>query len=256
MNRPISLLVLCVTVLTSVCFSDESSYQKNARMVVQTYGPGLVWVSATTKVDIPDRGVQEKRGDCLGVMIHESGLTLVSLNYFDQSQLITSAIRRGDPDVTPSVTVSDILITLDTGTEMEGKLIFKDPDLDLAFILPDPKEAQDHAPFTLFSLEGDGKAQIMDRIITLGRLEEAYNRQLVAMPAYIASVITKPRTYYYTKEGVPGTPVFNEAGQFIGVWVTRFNPTIGPSSIRPMILPVTDIKPIAEQAIKAIPKEE
>jgi hypothetical protein len=242
--------------MASVCVSSEADFQKNARTVVQKYGPGLVWISATTKVDIPDRGVQEKRGDCLGIMIHESGLTVVSLNYFDQSQLITSAIRQGNPDTTPSVTVSDILMTLDTGTEMEGKLIFKDPDLDLAFILPDPKEAQDHTPFTLLSVDGDGKAQVMDRIITLGRLEEAYNRQLVAIPGYIASVITKPRTYYYTKDGVPGTPVFNEAGQLFGIWVTRFNPVIGPSSIRPMILPVTDIKPIAEQAIKAIPASE
>ena len=256
MNRLISLMAICVTLISSVCFSEDSAYQKNARMVIQKYGPALVWVSATTKVDVPERGEQEKRGECLGVMVHESGLTMVSLNYFDQSELIASAVRRNDPDVTPTVSVSNILLTMGDGTEIEGELIFKDPDLDLAFILPNEEEAKEHKPFTVLSVEGDGKAQIMDQILTMGRLEEAYNRQIVAMPAYVSSVITKPRTYYYAKDGVPGSPVFNEAGKLLGLWVTRFNPAIGPSSIRPMILPVSNIKPIADQAIKALPKAE
>jgi hypothetical protein len=254
--RIVQCLALCVLVMMSVCVADEADYQKNAKQVVERYGSGLVWVSATTKVDIPEVGEQEKRGDSLGVMIHESGLTMLSLHYFDQSQLITAAIRRNDPDASPSVSVSDILITIADGTEMEGKLIFKDPDLDLAFILPDQDEAEDHKPFTVVNLEGDGKAEIMDRIVTLGRLEESYNRQLVAMSAYIASVITKPRTYYYTKEGVPGAPAFKASGELLGLWVTRFKPAIGPSSIRPMILPVSDIKPLADQAIKAIEQDE
>jgi S1-C subfamily serine protease len=250
--RIVSLLVLCVTVMTSVCFADEASYQENVKQVVAKYGPGLVWVSATTKVDIPGAGEQEKRGNSLGIMIHESGLTVLSLHYFDQSQLITAAIRRSDPEASPSVSVGDVLITVADGTEMEAELIFKDPDLDLAFILPNQEEAEDHKPFTLMNLQGHGKAEIMDRIVTLGRLEESYNRQIVAIPAYIASVLTKPRTYYYTKEGVPGAPAFNASGELLGLWVTRFKPSAGPSSIRPMILPVSDIKPIAEQAIKAI----
>jgi hypothetical protein len=254
--RIVNLLVVCVIVMTSACLADEASYQKNVKHVVETYGPGLVWVSATTKVDIPDVGEQEKRGDSLGIMIHESGLTVLSLHYFDQSQLITAAIRRSNPEASPSVSVSDVLITIADGTEMEAELIFKDPDLDLAFILPIQEEAEDHKPFTLISVQGHGKAQIMDRIVTLGRLEEAYNRQIVAMPAYIASVITKPRTYYYTKAGVPGAPAFNESGELLGLWVTRFKPGIGTRSIRPMILPVSDIKPIAEQAIKAILQDE
>ncbi|NQV35267.1 MAG: trypsin-like peptidase domain-containing protein [Phycisphaeraceae bacterium] len=249
-------LVLCVFVMMSVCVADEAGYQKNAKQVVEKYGPGLVWVSATTKVDIPDVGEQEKRGNSLGIMIHESGLTMLSLHYFDQSQLITAAVRRNNPDASPSVTVTDILITIADGTEMEGKLIFKDPDLDLAFILPNQEEAEEHKPFTLMTVAGDGKAQIMDRIVTLGRLEESYNRQLVAIPAYIASVITKPRTYYYTKDGVPGAPAFNASGDLLGLWVTRFKPAVGPSSIRPMILPISDIKPIADQAIKAIEQAE
>lgn len=254
--RIMNLFVLSAVVMMSVCSADEADYQKNAREVADKYGPGLVWVSATTKVDIPDVGEQEKRGDCLGIMIHESGLTLVSLHYFDQSQLITAAIRRGNPDASPSVSVSDVLITISDGTEMEGKLIFKDPDLDLAFILPNQDEAEDHKPFTQVAVQGDGKAQVMDRIVTLGRLEESYNRQLVVMPGYIASVITKPRTYYYTKDGVPGAPAFNEAGELLGLWITRFKAAIGPSSIRPMILPVSDIKPIADQAIQAIAQDE
>ncbi len=249
--RIVSHLVLCVTVLTSVCVADEASYQRNVRQVVETYGPSLVWVSATTRVDIPEMGEQEKRGDSLGVMIHESGLTMLSLHYFDQSQLITAAIRRSNPDASPSVSVSDVLITIADGTEMEAELVFKDPDLDLAFVLPVQEDAEDHKPFTLMTMQGHGKARIMDRIVTLGRLEESYNRQMVAMSAHIASVITKPRTYYYTKDGVPGAPAFNESGELLGLWVTRFKPAIGTSSIRPMILPISDIRPIAEQAIKA-----
>jgi hypothetical protein len=254
--RIIKLFVVCMTMMACACLADEASYQKNAKMVVEKYGPGLVWVGATTTIDIPNRGEQEKRGDSLGIMIHESGLTMLSLHYFDQSQLITAAIRRSDPEASPSISVGDIVITLQNGTEMEGKLIFKDPDLDLAFILPDQEEAKDHKPFTVLPVEGDGKAQIMDRVLTMGRLEEAYNRQLIAIPGYISSVITKPRTYYYTKDGVPGAPAFNQSGQLLGLWITRFNPALGPSSIRPMILPITDIKPIMDQAIKAIPKKE
>ncbi|MCP4450461.1 MAG: trypsin-like peptidase domain-containing protein [Planctomycetes bacterium] len=250
--RIANFLVVCAIVMMSVCSADEATYQKNVRQVVEKYGPGLVWVSATTKVDIPEVGEQEKRGDSLGIMIHESGLTVLSLHYFDQSQLITAAVRRRNPDASPSVSISDVLITIADGTEIEGELIFKDPDLDLAFILPNQEEAEDHKPFTVMNVKGHGKAQIMDRIVTLARLEESYNRQITAIPGYISSVITKPRTYYYTKGGMPGAPAFNESGELLGLWVTRFKPALGTSSIRPMILPVTEIKPIAEQAIKAI----
>lgn len=246
---------LCCILLTTGVYAEDA-YQTNARIVVDKYASGVVWVGATTKVDIGDMGQQEKRGNCLGIMIHESGLTMVSLNYFDQSELITAAVRKQVADVTPSVSMSDILITLANGTEIEAELVFKDPDLDLAFVLPNQDEAEDHKPFTVLPMDGDGKAQIMDRVFTIGRLEESYNRQIVVIPSYIASVLTKPRTYYYTKDGVPGSPAFKESGELLGLWITRFNSAIGTSSIRPMVLPITDIKSIAEQAIQAVEKEQ
>ena len=247
--------VLLILTQVTLCLGDDQAVVEKGRQILDTYGQAIVQISATTRVDVGG-GSQEKRTDCLGVVVDASGLAVVSLAYFDQSQLITAAFRRRNADATPSVSINDVLMTLGDGTEMEAKLVFRDPDLDLAFIMPDSEEAQAHRPFTAIPMQGTGRARILDRIIILGRLDETENRALVVVLNHIAAVITKPRTVYYVQNAVPGTPVFSEDGAVLGLCVTRYSEVAGPSSFKPMVLPVSDIENVVKQAQAAANKKE
>jgi S1-C subfamily serine protease len=158
--------------------------------------------------------------------------------------------------MTPSVSINDILITLGDGAEMEANLVFKDPDLDLAFMMPEKEDAEVHRPFKAISMEGSGEARIMDRVIVLGRLDETENRALVVLLKRIAAVIIKPRKVYYLINAVPGTPVFSEDGAVLGLCVMRYSEMAGPGSLKPVLLPVNDIEEVVKQAQAKVNKNE
>jgi len=244
-------LILITVLLAGTGAADEQSSIQSGRRLMHTYASAVVQVGATTVVEAAPMGRREERNDCLGVIIAPSGLTMVSLGYFDQSRLITSAIQRKSPDVIPSVAVKDIVVTLPDDTDIPARLVFKDPDMDLAFVLPDADKAAEHGPFTCITMQGQATADILDRVFILGRLEETYDHAPIILWEYVASVLKKPRTFYYVKGLVPGSAVFKEDGSLLGVAVTQFSEAVGPSSLRTLVLPIHDVQGVAQQAMEA-----
>ena len=227
--------------------ADDQAFVLRTRQVLSQYGEAVVWLGATTQIDIGAGKTQEKRTRCPGLVIDANGLIVTSLNRLDPTPLIVAGIKRQNPNLNPSVTVTDTKITWGDGAETPGRIVLKDPDLDLVFVLPEFSQGKSCPVMQPVPLTGNSSAQVFDRVVSLGRLEDMYQRELVVVERRIGAIINKPRRLYYIQSTVPGAPVFTEAGAFLGLGVTRFSKQDGPGSLRVFILPVEDIRDVAAQ---------
>ena len=77
---------------------------------------------------------QEQKLEALGTIIAEDGLTVLSLSRVDPTATLLSRMRAGGGTV--NVNYTEVLILMQDGTEVPARLVLKDSDLDLAFVLP------------------------------------------------------------------------------------------------------------------------
>ena len=140
------------------------------------------------------------------------------------------------------------MILMQDGTEVPAKLLLKDSDLDLAFVLP-IEERKNEFKDVVFSrvpkqASEDELPVILDEVVSIGKLRKTLYRQSTLRRGWINAVIEKPRTYFVIENTAPGTPVFNSMGNWLGVVVYKMV-SGRPSEI--VTLPAMDILEIAEQ---------
>ena len=189
---------------------------------------------------------QEQKLEALGTIIAEDGLTVLSLNKVDPTANILSRIR--SPGASVNVNYTEVMILMQDGTEVPAKLLLKDSDLDLAFVLP-IEERKNEFKDVVFSrvpkqASEDDLPVILDEVVSIGKLRKTLYRQSTLRRGWVNAVIEKPRTYFVIENTSPGTPVFNSMGNWLGVVVYKMV-SGRPSEI--VTLPATDILEIAEQ---------
>jgi hypothetical protein len=140
------------------------------------------------------------------------------------------------------------MILMQDGTEVPAKLLLKDSDLDLAFVLP-IEERKNEFKDVVFSRVPKQASEnelpvILDEVVSIGKLRKTLYRQSTLRRGWVNAVIEKPRTYFVIENTSPGTPVFNSMGNWLGVVVYKMV-SGRPSEI--VTLPATDILEIAEQ---------
>ncbi len=189
---------------------------------------------------------QEQKLEALGTIIAEDGLTVLSLNKVDPTANILSRIR--SPGASVNVNYTEVMILMQDGTEVPAKLLLKDSDLDLAFVLP-IEERKNEFKDIVFSrvpkqASEDDLPIILDEVVSIGKLRKTLYRQSTLRRGWVNAVIEKPRTYFVIENTSPGTPVFNSMGNWLGVVVYKMV-SGRPSEI--VTLPAMDILEIAEQ---------
>jgi S1-C subfamily serine protease len=189
---------------------------------------------------------QEQKLEALGTIIAEDGLTVLSLNKVDPTANILSRIR--SPGASVNVNYTEVMILMQDGTEVPAKLLLKDSDLDLAFVLP-IEERKNEFKDVVFSRVPKQASEndlpvILDEVVSIGKLRKTLYRQSTLRRGWVNAVIEKPRTYFVIENTSPGTPVFNSMGNWLGVVVYKMV-SGRPSEI--VTLPATDILEIAEQ---------
>ena len=229
---------------TPSLWADEQGAAAQGRQIVAKYGESLVWVNAVAKMDLGGRGTKEEKAECPGVVIDPCGLTVLPLNGLDHSALIVAAMRSQGIEDKPTVTLSDVKITLADGTEIPARIALKDPDLDLAFVTPDPNKALDRRVFTFVKMAGTRSVDVLDSVIFMGRSDPQFTREPMVALDRVACVLKKPRTLYYVRAAAPGSVVFAEDGAVVGLCVTRFS---GPDSLKAVVLPAEAIAKVAVQ---------
>ena len=146
---------------------------------------------------------------------------------------------------------------LEDGTEVPARLVLKDKELDLAFIVPDPKEGEKVPQFTPLKLSAGATAKELDEVVAISRHVKDLGYQPIVSVGQVTSVITKPRTMYdLSTVPRPGSPVFLPDGRLLGVTVTFGGEGAASMSAREtLVLPAVEIGKLADQAHKAAEKK-
>jgi hypothetical protein len=248
-NFPLlSLLAFCLP-FSLIGKRAESTW----RDLLASHANCVTWVSATVRLEISAGGrslpPQEQKLEALGTIIAEDGLTVLSLSRVDPTASLLARMRT--PGASVNVNYTEVLILMQDGTEVPAKLVLKDTDLDLAFVLP-IKQKEDNEEFNdvVFShvprsqKEKSKLPQALDEVVSLGKLGRNLYRQSTLRKGWVNAVIEKPRKYFVIENTSPGTPVFDRDGGWLGIVVYKMDRG-RPTSL--VTLPADDIDEIAEQ---------
>ena len=258
-------LAVTLATVVSVARAEEAPVDAAREVFEQNQG-AVVWVSAVMKMRAGGAlggmfGRQEQKVEAVGTVIHESGLTVLSYTNLDPSSLYNSMQGGGvgAEKIEFKTELSGVRIRLADGTEVPAKLVLKDEDLDLAFILP-TDGGKKKLPFLKLDAAGDAPAvKALDPLIVIWRLGQALDRQPAVGIVRVAAVVNKPRTFYACSglEAL-GTPAFTADKRPLGVVVMRKQAMDGGMSamfsggaggLAPVVVPVADIMEVAEQAL-------
>ena len=246
-----SLLSATVALWAFSAFGEPSSEtKKNSlwRNLLTEQADSVTWVSTTVRIEISAGGrsfpPSERKLEALGTVLGEDGLMVLSLNEIDPSDTILSRMRTpGDVNVN----YTEVLILLPDGTEIPANFLLKDEDLDLAFIRPiqdSPDSLKTNFKKVTFPPKADTSIQVLDEVVSLGRLGSNLYRKSTLQRGWVNAVIDKPRDYYVIENVTPGTPVFDQSGQWVGI--TAFRKEGGkPSGV--ITVPAKDVMDIAQQ---------
>jgi hypothetical protein len=265
----LALLVSVVLVACAPALADEPAVD-TARQVFDKHQGTVVWVSAVMKMRAGGGlgamfGRQEQKVEAVGTVIHESGLTVLSYTQLDPTGMLNAMMAGagggigGDEKIEFKSELSGVKIRLADGTEVPAKLVLKDDDLDLAFVLPTEKGKK--LPFLKLEAKGTApKVKALDPIIGVWRLGQALDRQAAVGVGRVAAVVTKPRTFYVCS-GVEslGAPAFLADGTPLGIMVFRKQSAeVNMRSMLSMgngggmaavVVPAADVMEVAQQAL-------
>ena len=173
------------------------------RKLLKDHANCVTWVSVTVRLELSAGGrsipPQEQKLEALGTIIAEDGLTVLSLNKVDPTANILSRLRT--PGASVNVNYTEVMLLMQDGTEVPAKLLLKDVDLDLAFVLP-IKERQEEYNDVVFSqvpqkVSKENQPIILDEVVSIGKLKQTLYRQSTLRRGWVNAVIEKPRKYLH-----------------------------------------------------------
>jgi S1-C subfamily serine protease len=248
------LVVALASVLATglVVHADDAA---DGRAIAAKSGNAVVKIQLVMKIGFSSEGrsegSKEVKMEATGTVIDPSGLLVTSLSQTNPADMFSSLMEGGS--ITSEVT--DLKIRLVDGTEIPGKVVLRDKDLDLAFIRPSEKPS---APMQALDLKDSSSAEMLDQVLILNRLGKASNRALSASLDRIQSVVEKPRKVYAAtlSGGRPevGSPVFAMNGKVIGLLLLKMSPSSTNDKVMAVIVPSGDILEVAAQAPEDAPK--
>lgn len=251
-----TLLSAAILLASPFVTAAEGPLKEKALSIATAHKDSVLFLSAVIELEITagenPAKKEERKIELMGVVIGADGLIVVPLSTLDIASTVDGRTMNGPQGpikLSAKGTTKEVKILMPDGSEVEAKVAFKDPDLDLAFIRPEkpetvkltPVNTKDNVPFAL-----------LDDVIILGRLGKDLNREPLVLTSEVVSVITKPRTFAKISGQSLGMPVFNKEGKFLGIGINRFSPKGDsesqggmPSSV---VLPAADLLESAAQA--------
>lgn len=245
-------LTIAAIMFCGAARADEQAIITQAREVLNKHQGSVVWVSAVAKLQIPGGRSGEQETEALGTVIDPCGLVVVAEEAFNPVAKLLKQFSGSMSSQAPAalrelkVDLTQVKIRLPDGTEIPSKIVLKDPDLGLAFILPDKPADAGAPPPVLPNLEltETPPVEVLDQIISLGRLGKSLDNQPTLTIGRISAVVKKPRELYWGAAGSDGTPVFTTAGKVLGIAITHAEGST-------VIVPVGEVLGVAKQALSA-----
>lgn len=254
--RTALLAATLITPFLSVASAADGPLKEKALALSTSNQDSVLFLSAVVEIEVtagenPSKK-EERKLEMLGTVIDKDGLIVVPLSTLDVASAVDGRMvntPQGQMKISAKGTTKEVKILMPDGSEVEAKVAFKDPDLDLAFIRP---EKPDAVKLTPIDTSNNASLGLLDDVIVLGRMGKDMNRAPVAFTSEVISIVTKPRTFAKIGSQSLGMPVFNKDGKFVGMGINRFgsksdNEGQGPVATN-VILPAADLIEAAAQA--------
>ena len=248
-------LVLAV----SATSARADDIKATARTVAQKTQKAIVTARIVLKITTGE-SEREQKLDVTGTMIDASGLTVVPAAAVEPTS-VAGRMGGGGDQMRVEAEISETLIVLEDGTELESDVVLKDADLDLAFIRPRDTKGQ---KLDFVDLKAGATAQMLDDVFVVGRLGRVANRAVSVSTGTVKSVVKGPRSFYIcdseVSSGNLGCLVYAADGSALGIFVTRTVRSEGAGGgagfrgrgeTAVVVRPVADLMELAKQALAA-----
>lgn len=250
----------CLVVATATASAAESApkIEETARRLFKAHADSIVTVRATVALtmsagDSPsqsrDQAVEE-----FGTIVTADGLVVVAASSIDPATAAdgrTVNMRGSQVKLSVTSEVKEARLIMPDGTEIPATVVFKDRDLNLAYLAPEAgaEEAKD-AKFIPIVATPTQKLGVLDEVVVLSRLDKSMGRTACVECDAVRAMLEKPRAYYSIHISTTGLPVFGNSGQFAGLTTTRFGSAgdNGGISMSPVVLPASEVVKSIEQA--------
>lgn len=249
------LLTAAILFAAPLAIASQGPLKEKALALSAANQESVLFVSAVVEIEVvagdnPAKK-EEKKIETMGTVIGKDGLMVSALSSIDVASAVdgrTVNTAQGPIKLSAKSTTKEVKILMPDGSEIEAKVVFKDADLDLAFIRPVKSDAVKLKPINTTEL---GKLSLQDDVIILGRLGKDLNRESVVMTNEVISIVNKPRTYIKLGSQTHGLPIFDRDGKFAGFGVNRFSAkgdSDEQSASSSVVLPASDVMESAAQA--------
>ena len=229
----------------------EASQKKNLLGIMEANKDAVVMVEIAIKLSGAFRGrqmpPQERKFRLNGTVISKEGLVVISNSSADP--MATLGHLKNNPEANLNAEVLKSKIVLNEGTEISAKVVLKDQDLDLAFVMPSEKQEKE---FVHVKLDPTVPPDLLDVVCSVSRMDLTANRTPLIQIGRISGIIKKPRTYYVGPALGAGQAAFNTDGKCFGLFLRRQG-NDGPTG-SPVILPAEEVLEAAKPLLKK--KEE
>jgi S1-C subfamily serine protease len=258
-----------LVLLVPVSGGAQTEARTAARELVRKWQDAIVNVRVTLKLRMSVGGremnASDDSADTVGTVIDPSGLTVLSLGALNPGAMmnkIMGAASQGGGGERPQLNSepTDVKIRIPDGRELSARIVLRDEDLDLAFLMPTGKLDK---PLLAIDLTNATKPSLLDEVVVLSRLGRVGGWAPAASLHNIGAIIEKPRTFFVTDApggGTSmGTPAFLPNGKVVGLMTLRSVDPGRPGMLAmmgsseglgllPVILPAEDVVEIAKQA--------
>jgi len=259
------IVALAVLAVLPAPTTAQTDTRAAAREIVRKWQDAIVRVRVTLKLRMSMAGREMNSSDdsvdTVGTVIDPSGLTVLSLGALNPGATmnkIIGAASSGQDRPTLYSEPTDVKVRISDGRELPAKIVLRDEDLDLAFLLPTAKLEK---PLTAIDLADAGRPGLLDEVIVLSRLGRVGGWAPSAVLRNISAIIERPRTFYVAESDnntSMGTPAFLPNGKVVGLLILRSVDPGRPSmmammgseglGLLPVILPAADVLEVAKQA--------
>jgi hypothetical protein len=214
-----------------------------------------------------EMNADEYRTEACCAVLDRAGLLVCSLIGSNPAEVLSFmdlGSRDGErPDFQSEF--ADVSVLLPDGSQTPGRVVLRDPDLDLLFVRaekPDPA-------WKPLPAEAGPDPSPLDEAVVVGRLGPLLDRAPFADLVRVRAVLKKPRPAivldYDTSDPGSGLglPVFDAAGRTLGILVVRRPPegqsvaakqmAFGGFHLDTVVVPWKDVREVAAQAAPAAP---
>jgi hypothetical protein len=234
-----------------------------ARTVFNQNKDAIVSVTAVLKVEYGGQS-RDQEVETTGTVIGKDGLLVASATAVNPASALMENFESrlggesGAPK--PKISLTDVKYRMPDGTEIPARIVFRDRDLDAAFLVPDLKEGEKPPAFTSVDVQNSAVGRELDEIVSVTRLAKNMSYTSAVMLGHICAVVTKPRTVYdFATHGTPttGCPVFNPQGKLIGLTLIHrdVSSDVGMMGAEIVVMPAAEIAGLVDQARKAAAKK-